>query len=122
MLLFSEPVKFVKKLEDTSYCLGKPLSLTCVFTGSQRIHVSWMKDSKPIWASYKYNVKTTDSLCVLEVLNSDREEAAGLYTCQVSNAEGSATCDAYVVCKTTKKGITSISFINTQYLLIYNHR
>ncbi len=114
MLLLSEPVCFVRKLKDTSYCLGNPLSLMCTYTGSQRVHVSWMKDGKPIWASYKYNVKTTDSSCVLEVLNSDREEAAGFYSCQVSNAEGSAVCDAYVIYKTSKKGIT----LNIKHLLI----
>lgn len=113
MLLLSEPVRFVKKLDDTSYRLGDPLTLTCTFTGSQLLHVSWMKDSKPIWASYKYNVKTTESSCILEVLNSDREEAAGLYSCQVSNKEGSAICDAYVFCKTPKKGTTSTTHHST---------
>lgn len=129
MLPLSEPVHFVKKLEDTSYSLGDPLSLTCTFTGSKQVHVSWMKDGKPIWASYKYNVKTTNSSCVLEILNSDREEAAGIYCCQVSNAEGSAMCDAHVICKTSKKGITSTTHhsilashsltLNIKHLLIH---
>ncbi|KAM9710661.1 titin-like [Menidia menidia] len=98
-----EPVRFVQKLQDASYRLGDPLTLSCTFSGSQRIHLSWTKDGKPIWASYKYNIRTTDRCCVLEVLNSDREEAAGLYCCQVSNAEGSDVCTAHVICKTTKK-------------------
>ena len=127
MLLLSEPVRFVKKLEDTSYRVGDPLSLSCTFAGSQRVYVSWTKDGKPIWASYKYNVKTTDSLCVLEVLNSDREEAAGLYCCQVSNAEGSATCDAYVSLKSSKKGISSTLTaesltLTINHLLMHHHR
>ena len=129
LLLLSEPVRFVKKLEDTSFHLGNPLSLTCTYTGSQRVYVSWMKDGKPIWASYKYNVKTTDSSCVLEVLNSDREEAAGIYSCQVSNAEGSAICDAHVFCRTAKKGITSMTHnsiltchsLTLHYLQIYSY-
>lgn len=97
----------MKKLEDTSYSLGDPLNLTCTFTGSQRVHVSWTKDGKPIWASYMYNVRTTESSCTLEVLHSDRDSAAGLYSCQVSNAAGSAVCDAHVICKSSKKGITT---------------
>lgn len=108
LLPLSEPVRFVKKLEDTAYKLGERLTLKCTYTGSQRVHVTWTKDGKPIWASYKYNVKTTDSSCILEVLNSDREEAAGLYSCEISNADSSAVCDAYVICKTTKKGRTPV--------------
>lgn len=132
MLLLSEPVRFVKTLEDTSYSLGHPLSLTCTYIGSQRVQVSWMKDGKPVWASYKYNVKTTDSSCILDILNSDREEAAGFYSCQVSNAEGSAVCDAYVICKTSKKGITPLTqhntlpyhslILNIKHLLKHSHR
>lgn len=91
-----EPVRFVKKLEDVVHFLGQPLKLECTYSGSQRVSVTWMKDNKFIWASYKYNMKTTDSSCTLEVLNSDRAESAGRYTCQISNAEGSDTCHAHV--------------------------
>lgn len=99
-----EPVRFVSKLEDTLFRLGEPLTLSCSYSGSQRVHVSWTKDGKPIWASYKYNVRTTESKCVLEVLNSDREEAAGIYSCRISNAQSSASCDAHVMCQSSKKG------------------
>lgn len=105
MLLLSEPVCFVKKLEDTSYSVGDPLSLMCTFTGSQPVHISWVKDGKPIWASYKYNVRTSESSCTLEVLNSDGDDAAGLYSCQISNGAGSTLCDAHVICKSSNKGI-----------------
>lgn len=95
-LLLSEPVRFVKKLVDVCQELGKPLRLECTYAGSQRVYVTWKKDEKLIWASYQYNVKTTDSTCVLEVLYSDRPTAAGKYTCEISNAEGTAACHAYV--------------------------
>lgn len=58
--------------------------------------MTWKKDDKLIWASYQYNVKTTDSSCDLEVLNSDSAAAAGKYTCEISNAEGSVACCAHV--------------------------
>lgn len=67
-----------------------------MYTGSQYVYVSWTKDGKPIWASYKYNVKTTDNSCVLEILNSDKEEAAGKYSCEISNASSSAICHSHV--------------------------
>lgn len=95
-LLLSEPVRFVKKLEDVCHELGKPLRLECTYTGSQRVYVTWKKDDKPIWASYQYNVKTTDSSCILEVLYSDRAAAAGKYTCEISNAEGTDICHSHV--------------------------
>ncbi|XP_078142269.1 titin-like [Centroberyx gerrardi] len=95
-LLLSEPARFVKKLEDTYYRLREPLTLKCTYFGSQRVHVTWKKDGKLIWASYQYNVKTTDDTCILEILNSDREEAVGRYTCEISNAEGTDICHANV--------------------------
>lgn len=58
--------------------------------------VAWKKDGQLIWASYRYNVKTTHDTCVLEVLDTDTEAAAGTYTCEVSNAEGSDICHARV--------------------------
>lgn len=89
-------MRFVKQLEDVTFRVGQPLRLQVTFTGSQRVNVTWTKDGQPIWASYKYNIKTSDSSCVLEVLNSDREEAAGRYSCEISNASSAATCHANV--------------------------
>lgn len=58
--------------------------------------VVWKKDGKLIWASYQYNVKTSQDACVLEVLHSDTEAAAGTYTCEISNCGGSDVCHARV--------------------------
>ena len=95
-LLLSEPPRFVQKLEDTYFKLRQPLTLKCMYTGSQRVYVTWKKDDKLIWASYKYNVKTTNDTLTLEVLNSDRKEAAGTYTCEISNDAGTDICHANV--------------------------
>lgn len=92
----SEPVRFIKKLEDTTFIVGQPLKLVCTYAGSPRVYVSWKKDGKPIWASYQYNVKTTDSTCVLDILNSDRPDAAGTYCCEISNGAGADACFARV--------------------------
>lgn len=89
-------MRFVTKLEDTTFIVGQPLTLACAYTGSQRVSVTWKKDGKLIWASYQYNVRTTDSLCVLDVLNSDRPEAAGMYSCEISNGVGTDVCHARV--------------------------
>ena len=87
---------FIKELEDTTYTLGRPLSLYCAYGASPPVNVSWRKDGKPVWACYKYNVKTRENSCVLEVLNSDRIEAVGKYSCEISNSENSAVCSAQV--------------------------
>lgn len=54
-----------------------------------------------------HNQAFQDSSCVFEVLNSDREEAVGLYSCQVCNLKSSAVCNSYVICKTPKNSIIS---------------
>lgn len=95
-LLLSEPVRFIQKLEDTTFIVGQPLKLVCTYTGTQRVYVTWKKDGKLIWASYQYTVRTTDSTCILDVLNSDRPEAAGTYTCEISNGAGTDVCHACV--------------------------
>lgn len=108
-LLLSEPVRFIKKLEDTTFIVGQPLKLVCSYTGSQRVNVTWKKDGKLIWASYQYNVKTTDSTCILDILNSDRPEAAGRYTCEISNGAGTDICHA---CVSLGKVTNLLLFIN----------
>ncbi|XP_067458816.1 contactin-5-like [Thunnus thynnus] len=95
-LFVKEPVHFVKKLKDISSEKGKPLRLEVTFAGTPRINVTWKKDGKLIWASYQYNVTTTDTSCILEVLNSDRMEAAGRYSCEVDNGVGNDICNAQV--------------------------
>lgn len=58
--------------------------------------MTWKKDGKLIWASYQYNMRTSNETCMLEVLNSDREDAVGRYTCEISNAGGTDICHANV--------------------------
>lgn len=86
----------MKKLRDISSEKDKPLRLEVTFAGTPRVNVCWKKDGKLIWASYQFNVITTDTSCILEVLNSDRMEAAGRYSCEVDNGVGSDRCEAQV--------------------------
>lgn len=83
-----------------------------------------MKGGKPIWASYKYNVKTTNFSSTLEVLNSDRSEAAGKYSCEISNSEGTDICHAMVMIgNTTNNGLHSLTPLHSRnaFQLIVNY-
>lgn len=90
----------MKKLKDFSIALGKKLRLECEFKGAPKMFVTWYKDGKQVYASYRYNTKVTKNSCILECLHPCNEETTGIYSCEVSNAYGTDICHAQIVAVT----------------------
>ncbi|XP_078540256.1 titin-like [Lissotriton helveticus] len=94
-LFVKEPATFVKKLNDCSVETGTSLVLECTYTGTSPISVTWEKDGVEIRQSEKCTITTTEKSCILEVMNSSKEED-GEYTCSVENEAGKDSCQALV--------------------------
>lgn len=58
--------------------------------------VTWYKDGKQLYASYRYNTKVTDNSCSVECLHECNKATPGIYACEVSNAYGTEICYANV--------------------------
>lgn len=95
MLFFTEPAKFVKKLNDFHVEKGKQLTLECSYTGTAPIQVSWRKNGVNLTHSEKCSITTTETSAILEISNS-RLEDAGLYSCHIENESGQDNSQAAV--------------------------
>ncbi|XP_076118580.1 neurofascin-like [Alosa pseudoharengus] len=96
----TEPARFVQKLKDHSIPMSKKLRLECTFTGAPKLFVTWYKEGKQVYASYRYNTKVIGNTCILECLHEANKETSGKYSCEVYNAYGSEICHAQVTAVT----------------------
>uniref|UniRef100_A0A8C4KSA2 Ig-like domain-containing protein n=1 Tax=Dromaius novaehollandiae TaxID=8790 RepID=A0A8C4KSA2_DRONO len=111
-----EPAVFVKKLSDQYVEPGKPIILEGSYTGSLPISVTWKKNGHTITQSKKCSIITTEKSCILEILESTKEDA-GEYTCHVENEAGRDVCEAVV----STLGVLSncFSFLEPPYFVTH---
>lgn len=76
--------------------------------------VTWYKDGKQLYASYRYNTTVTDNSCTLESLHECDNTTTGKYSCEVSNAFGREICHATVTAVT---GLYTMDFGNAVHIL-----
>ena len=91
-----EPARFVKKLQNVAVPMSQKLRLECTFTGAPKMFVTWYKDGKQLYASYRHNTKIVGNACILEALHACKSETSGIYSCEVSNSYGTDICHAEV--------------------------
>lgn len=112
--LLLEPAVFVKKLSDQYVEPGKPIILEGTYTGSLPISVTWKKNGHTIAQSQKCSITTTEKSCILEILDSTKEDA-GEYTCHVENEAGRDVCEAVV----STLGVCSLCFFSLPFFQVY---
>ena len=85
--------------------------------------VTWYKDGKQLYASYRYNTKTTPNSCILECLHECNTETTGRYSCEISNKCGSDICHAQVTVVTGQyqEMLLQILCFSSQHLNVKIH-
>lgn len=87
-------------LLDNQTCdipMSNKLRLECTFTGPKKTYVTWYKDGKQLYVSYRYNAKVTKNSCILECLHERTKDTTGNYFCKVSNYYGKDICHAKII-------------------------
>lgn len=62
--------------------------------------VTWYKDGKQVYASYRCITKVIGNTCVLEYHHECDDDTPGKYSCEVTHEDGSDICHALVTLAT----------------------
>ncbi|XP_039598490.1 titin-like, partial [Polypterus senegalus] len=87
------PPTFTRKLTSMQAIVGNPIVFECQISGTSPIEVSWYKDGKSLKGQADFITSFADNTAVLEIACTDKSHS-GEYTCEASNAIGSASCRA----------------------------
>lgn len=89
---------------------GKVVQMEGRVSGSQPLTITWYKDNKEISASDKYDISLKNNmaiLCVRDSIDSD----SGLYTCEVSNEAGKASCQVSLTLSGKNVSVSSLKSV-----------
>ncbi len=89
---FAEPPQFVQKLPPTTFvkqCEG--YRFDCKATSARSLKMCWYKNDQKLTDGDNYKIMFVDSTAYLQ-LRTTRFEDNGVYTCEVHNDAGSASC------------------------------
>ena len=94
---------FIMPLENQTATEGQPMQLDVRVSGIPEPEVSWIKDDRPVRIGERIHAEEKGDLFSLKISDVDIEDE-GTYTCQATNAAGTATSKAElnVECKGIK--------------------
>ncbi|RXN00522.1 Titin [Acipenser ruthenus] len=99
----AEPPSFVKKPDPSKLLMnGSSVKLECKVTGTPEIKIKWLKNESEISASDKYRMSFTNSVAVLEIINTSIDDS-GDYICEAHSEAGSDRCSSTVRVKVPPK-------------------
>lgn len=104
-VLSSEPPSFVSPLEPQSTVPNAKVRFKGTFKGTPPFTVQWFKDDRELMTGPTCFTGLDGLSCFLELYSVNISQS-GVYSCQVSNAAGSARCSANL----TVKGWTFVFF------------
>ena len=77
--------------------------------------VTWYKDGKQLYASYRHNTKLIGNSCIVEGLHGSKSETAGRYSCEISNSHGLAICHADITVGTGLSNTLKMGLLENQF-------